>query len=64
MSKWYENCFAYKKECTVWEVTECTALTEMLCKTKGKCKFYKSKEQYWKDRQIYNYINKAGKNDK
>ena len=64
MSKWYENCFAYKKECTVGEVTECTALTEMLCKTKGKCKFYKSKEQYWKDRQIYNYINKVGKNDK
>lgn len=33
----YENCFAYRNE------KGCVALNEMLCKTKGKCSFYKPK---------------------
>lgn len=35
----YENCFAYRNE------KGCVALNEMLCKTKGKCSFYKPKNQ-------------------
>ena len=30
------DCFAYDPKCR-----ECKALTELLCKTKGKCSFYK-----------------------
>lgn len=34
----------------------CIALKEMYCK-KGKCRFYKTKEQYLKERMVYPYTN-------
>lgn len=51
----YESCFAYPEAKTY--DSGCTILTEMLCKTKGKCNFFKTKEQYEKDKANYDFIN-------
>lgn len=39
------NCFAYKKN-------RCTALIEMICKTR-KCSFFKTRRQYVEDLKKY-----------
>lgn len=40
------DCFGYKQR-------QCTILTEMLCKTTGKCPFYKTQKQFDEDREKY-----------
>lgn len=48
----FNKCFANGgEECN------CEILTEKLCKTKGRCKFFKTKEQYEKDKADYDFIN-------
>ena len=51
MEDWYKNCFAYDKR--FMGKNGCRILKEMFCKTKGKCSFYKSTEQYLKDLRKY-----------
>lgn len=48
MDNKFRNCFAYGEN-------ECSALTEMLCKTKGKCRFYKTQKQYDKEQLYYHW---------
>lgn len=62
MAEWYENCFAYPE--IKMNDNGCKALNTMDCKNKGKCKFYKSKEQYNKDKEIYDFINSIRRKEK
>ncbi len=39
------NCFAYKE-------TDCSVLKKLYCK-KGTCRFFKTKDQYRKDKEKY-----------
>lgn len=41
----YRKCFANPEKLPVNEIQNCVALTEPLCKTTGKCPFYKTKGQ-------------------
>ena len=41
----FTKCFAYPTE-NLKSKSGCVALTEMMCKTKGKCPFFKTKAQY------------------
>ena len=45
----YENCFARGEK-------NCKILSEFLCQKKGKCSFYKSKQQYHEDLKKYPLI--------
>ena len=40
----YRECFANPEKLPVNEIQNCVALTEPLCKTTGKCPFYKTEE--------------------
>lgn len=42
-----------KTDCFAFKPRSCSLLTEMLCKTRGKCPFYTTKEQYKLDREKY-----------
>ena len=48
----FRKCFAYPTE-NFKAKSGCVALTEMICKTKGKCPFFKTKAQY--DVEHYRY---------
>ena len=56
MEDWYKNCFAYENNAISVERERCIALTELLCKTKGKCPFFKTKEQHIKDKLKYSKV--------
>jgi len=51
----FEDCFARGK-------SECTLLAVMMCK-KGRCPFYKSQEQYRKDRIKYPTIHERARKE-
>lgn len=51
----YSDCFAKTSY-------RCTALTEMLCKHGGKCKFYKPKEVYEKQVKVLSVFYKPKNN--
>jgi hypothetical protein len=42
-----ECCFFNERKC------DCNILKEVLCVTKGKCRFYKTRKQYEKDLKKY-----------
>lgn len=44
----FTKCFAYEKHLSGNNKC-CSALTEDVCKSKGKCNFFKTVEQYYKD---------------
>lgn len=48
----FKKCFAYPDE-NFKAKSGCVALTELMCKTKGKCPFFKTKAQY--DVEHYRY---------
>ena len=54
----YRKCFAYPDE-NFTSKSGCVALTEMMCKTKGKCPFFKTKAQYDVEHYIYGGIKKG-----
>lgn len=41
------------KDCWAWGGVHCTALTEDLCVTRGKCKFYDTVEEYERKQKQY-----------
>ena len=45
----YSKCFAYERHKTSNGKCVCSVLTEELCKTKGKCSFFKTVEQFVDD---------------
>ena len=54
----FKKCFAYPTE-NFKAKSGCVALTEMMCKTKGKCPFFKSKAQYEVEHYIYGGVKKG-----
>ena len=54
----YRECFAYPAE-NFKAKSGCVALTEMMCKTKGKCPFFKTKAQYDVELYIYGGVKKG-----
>lgn len=54
----FTKCFAYPDE-NFKSKSGCVALTEMMCKTKGKCPFFKTKAQYDVEHYIYGGIKKG-----
>lgn len=54
MGKIKKDCFGYRNP------ERCGVLSEMVCKNKN-CSFYKSKEQFIKDRVIYGNIQEIDK---
>jgi hypothetical protein len=51
----FRKCFANAGE------NSCEALSEKLCVTKGKCNFFKTREQFETDREKYDFINRIKK---
>lgn len=54
----YLKCFAYPAE-NFKSKSGCVALTEMMCKTKGKCPFFKTKAQYYVEHYKYGGVKKG-----
>ena len=54
----FRKCFAYPTE-NFKAKSGCVALTEIMCKTKGKCPFFKTKAQYDVERYLYGGIKKG-----
>ena len=54
----FRKCFAYPDE-NFKSKSGCVALTEMICKTKGKCPFFKTKAQYEVERYRYGGVKKG-----
>ena len=54
----FRKCFAYPDE-NFKSKSGCVALIEMMCKTKGKCPFFKTKAQYDVERYIYGGVKKG-----
>ena len=54
----YRKCFAYPAK-NFKAKSGCGALTEMMCKTKGKCPFFKTKAQYDVEQYIYGGVKKG-----
>ena len=54
----FRKCFAYPTE-NFKSKSGCVALTEMICKKKGKCPFFKTKAQYDVEHYIYGGIKKG-----
>ena len=54
----YRKCFAYPTE-NFKSKSGCVALTEMICKKKGKCPFFKTKAQYDVELYIYGGVKKG-----
>lgn len=53
----YRKCFAYPTE-NFKSKSGCVALTEMICKKKSKCPFFKTKAQYDVEHYIYGGVKK------
>ena len=54
----FRKCFAYPDE-NFKSKSGCVALTELMCKTKGKCPFFKTKAQYDVELYIYGGVKKG-----
>ena len=54
----FRKCFAYPTD-NFKHKSGCVALTEMMCKKKGKCPFFKTKAQYDVEHYIYGGIKKG-----
>ena len=54
----FRKCFAYPTE-NFKHNKGCVALTEMICKTKDKCPFFKTKSQYDVEHYIYGGVKKG-----
>ena len=54
----FRKCFAYPNE-NFKAKSGCVALIEMMCKTKGKCPFFKTKAQYDVEHYIYGGVKKG-----
>ena len=54
----FTKCFAYPTE-NFKAKSGCVALTEMICKKKGKCPFFKTKAQYDVEHYIYGGVKKG-----
>ena len=54
----FRKCFAYPAE-NFKSKSGCVALIEMMCKTKGKCPFFKTKAQYDVERYLYGGVKKG-----
>ena len=54
----FRKCFAYPDE-NFKSKSGCVALTEMICKKKGKCPFFKTKAQYDVEHYIYGGVKKG-----
>lgn len=52
----FTKCFAYLIENLK---SDCVILNEMMCKTKGKCPFFKTKAQYDVEHYIYGGVKKG-----
>ena len=52
----FKSCFA----CLIENLkSDCVILNEMICKTKGKCPFFKTKAQYDVERYLYGGVKKG-----
>lgn len=54
----FRKCFAYPTE-NFKHNKGCVALTEMMCNTKGKCPFFKTKAQYDVEQYRYGGVKKG-----
>lgn len=54
----FTKCFDYPDE-NFKSKSGCVALTELMCKTKGKCPFFKTKAQYDVEHYIYGGVKKG-----
>ena len=54
----FKKCFAYPTE-NFKAKSGCVVLLEMMCNTKGKCPFFKTKAQYDVEQYIYGGVKKG-----